>query len=457
MHDVFMYMVAAINLISMLHLGFYIVGANLYDIRRDGDAAKAKKLAAQRRKPYSQPLLSVIVPAYNEEVGIVRTLDSLLASDYPNIEIIVVDDGSKDNTGAVVQAYIKRLQRSSTVSYMARNPRTGHFTRRYMAQEAAATPKITYVRQENRGKGEALNNGIANYAKGKLVMCLDADSQVRSDAITNMVAHFRDNSVVGAAANVRVTGGNSWLSLLQRFEHMIGYRSKKFYSMTGTEFIVGGVASTYRRSTLKQVGLYDTDTLTEDIGLSLKVISRLGNRNKRIIYASDVVAMTGGVLTYRQLIRQRYRWKMGMLQNLFKYRSLLMSPKARKYSLGMTFYRLPMSVLSEFILMASPFVIGYIVYVSIAYHTFTILLGAYFTITLYVLWNVWPDEYLSVKQKLRMSFFSLYMYAIFYTMDLVQLMAVFKCIKNYKTIIQGSRHTNWTPPTRAGQAQQLAM
>lgn len=457
MHDVFMYIVAAINLISMLHLGFYIVGANLYDIRREGDAAKAKKQALKRSKPYSQPLMSVIVPAYNEEIGIVRTLDSLLASDYPNTEVIVVDDGSKDQTGNVVKAYIKRLQRPQTMGYLARNGRSGQFTRRYLMTQPKPTPAITYVRQDNKGKGSALNNGIANYAKGKLVMCLDADSQVRSDAITNMVAHFRDKSVVGAAANVRVMGGNNWLSLLQRFEHMIGYRSKKFYSMTGTEFIVGGVASTYRRSTLKQVGLYDTDTMTEDIGLSLKVISKLGNRKKRIIYASDVVAMTGGVLTYRQLIKQRYRWKMGMMQNLFKYRSLLLSTRARKYSVGMTFYRLPMSVLSELILVLSPVVIGYVVYVSIVHHSFGILLGAYSTITLYVLWNVWPDEYLSVKQKLRMSFFSLYMYGVFYAMDVVQLLAVLKCLKNYKTIIHGSTHGTWTPPTRATQPQQAAI
>lgn len=339
----------------------------------------------------------------------------------------------------------------SVTSYMARHPRTGRLQRQHMTFPIK-NPRVELVTQTNKGKGAALNNAIANYAKGQFIMCLDADSLIRKDALTNTITHFRDPAVLGVAANVRVMGGDGWLSLLQRFEHMIGYRSKKFYSLTGTEFIIGGVASTYRKSTLKQVGLYDTDTMTEDIGLSLKVIAKQGNRKKNIMYAADVVAMTGGVLTYKQLIRQRYRWKMGMLQNLYKYRQLLLKTDRNKYSLGMTLYRLPMSVFSEIMLLMSPFMIGYIIYICIAYHTIGIVLGAYITITAYVLWNVWPDEYLTLRQKLRMSFFSLYMYMIFYSMDLVQLIAVIKCIKNYKTIIGGnSDHSAWVPPTRSAQ------
>jgi hypothetical protein len=159
--------------------------------------------------------------------------------------------------------------------------------------------------------------------------------------------------------------------------------------------------------------------------------------------------MTGGVLTYKQLIRQRYRWKMGMLQNLYKHRSLMFSSNS-KYGRGITFYRLPMAVISELLLLSSPLILGYVIYISVVHQNLGIIVGAYLTITLYILWNVWPDEYLTLREKLRMSVFSLYMYMLFYAMDIVQLAAVFQCIKNYKKIIRGNEgHGTWVPPTRA--------
>jgi biofilm PGA synthesis N-glycosyltransferase PgaC len=459
MHDFFLYLIAFANVFTMIHLALYVTGANLYDIAQFRKNARSKKalVSKKTKRQPRQPLVSVVMSAHNEEVGITRTLDSIRASTYKNIEIIVVDDGSKDQTAAVVRNYIKHLPHFHTTHYLARYNRSSTLRRRYV-HATIDHKRIVLVTQANRGKGAGINNGIENYAKGQFIMTLDADSLLDSRAIENAVAHFKDKTVVGVAANVRVMGGNNWLSLLQRFEHMIGYRSKKFFTMTGTEFIVGGVASTYRRSTLKKVGYYDTDTLTEDIGLSLKIVAKLGNRKKRIIYASDVLAMTEGVQTYRQLIRQRYRWKMGMLQNLYKYRSLLFSSNSSKYGRGLTLYRLPVAVFSELLLLISPIILGYIIYLSIAMQSFGILFGAYLTITAYVLWNVWPDEYYTLRQKLRMSVFSIFMYIIFYMMDIVQLLAIFKCIFNYRSIIEGVKgHATWVSPTRAGQAATQAV
>src|SRR5579884_1576561 len=150
-------------------------------------------------------------------------------------------------------------------------------------------------------------------------MCLDADSILHPSAIERAVSYFSDPKIIGVAANVRVIGNRTTLGKLQQFEHMIGYRSKKFYSLSNCEFIVGGVASTYRKSVLKKVKFYDDDTLTEDIGLSLKLIAKEGNRRRRVTYAADVVALTEGVSSFNDLLKQRYRWKMGNLQNLYKF------------------------------------------------------------------------------------------------------------------------------------------
>jgi cellulose synthase/poly-beta-1,6-N-acetylglucosamine synthase-like glycosyltransferase len=192
--------------------------------------------------------------------------------------------------------------------------------------------------------------------------------------------------------------------------------------------------------------------MTEDIGLSLKLIAMEGNKNSRIIYASDVIAMTEGVHTFKALLRQRYRWKMGCLQNLFKYHHLITKPDPTKHNRLITRYRLPLSLVSEVLLALQPIIFAYLIYVSVAYHTLGILLGAYMTMTIYVLWTVWPDELLTIRQKLRMSLTALVIYGMFYVMDIVQIAAIFRCLRNYKNIIERDSHVTWVSPPRRGQA-----
>ncbi|HLZ15247.1 MAG TPA: glycosyltransferase [Candidatus Saccharimonadales bacterium] len=450
MKSVFVYMLFFANLLSLVHLGLFVVGANIYDIRQ---FKRWRLLRKNRDLARERPLVSVIIPAYNESTGIRRTLDSVCASSYRNIEIIVVDDGSRDNTADIVRRYIADQKTDTVATYSARVGRNHHLERRFLRAKADVVP-IRLVRQSNKGKGAAMNNAILNHVRGELMMCLDADSRLLPTAIERAVRHFEDPTLMGLAANVRVMGGNGWLALLQRFEHMIGYRSKKFYTLSRSEFIIGGVASTYRTKLIKKIGLYDTDTQTEDIGLSLKLIAHEGNRQGRIIYAADVVAMTEGVQTYRALIKQRYRWKLGSLQNLFKYRQLFLNGEDDKYTRRLTIYRLPVAILGELLLLVGPLMLGFIVYLSIMHHTIDILVGAYLTMTLYTLWTVWPDEHLTVRQKLQMSLQGFFVYVLFYAMDLVQLAAVYRCLRNYKLVtFRTATSPTWTPPARAGALQ----
>lgn len=447
------YIVAFANVMSMIHLGFFVTGANLYDLKAMRTRARAAKQAASGQESAkhpdtpAEPLVSVVVPAHNEETGIVRTLDSLLQSTYSRVEIIVVNDGSTDRTARVVQDYIARLSGQRAQTYLARSGRGGQLVRRMLRIERSTFP-IRLVNQRNGGKACAVNNGIKNYASGDLVMTLDADSKLQPKAIANAVAYFKDDKVIGVAANVRVMGGG-WLGNLQRFEHLIGYRSKKFYTMSNCEFIVGGVASTYRRSVLEEVGYYDTDTQTEDIGLSMKLVARLGNRDKRIVYASDVVAMTEGVQTYNALIKQRYRWKLGSLQNLYKYRDII-GRGSRTHSRMLTWYRLPVALVGEALLILEPLMMTYILYLSISRESLGIFVGAYLTVTLYTLWTIWPDEHMTARQKLRMSGNAFGIYALFYAMTIVQLLAIFKCLRNYRRIFDlSAQESTWVSPARA--------
>jgi biofilm PGA synthesis N-glycosyltransferase PgaC len=415
------YLFIAISVIDIIHLGLYLVGANYYDIWQFRRAARAKKRDHHKLRPF----VSVLIPAHNEESGIIRCLESVRKNTYRKLEIIVVDDASTDNTRKLVRDYIAK--------YPNRDIR------------------LMYKRK-NVGKADALNHVLKSRANGDLVMALDADSVLHRKSISNAVSYFDDPKVVGVAANVRILDSLSVLGLLQKFEHMIGYRSKKFFSVTNSEFIVGGVASTYRGDILRKVRFYDNDTKTEDIGLSLKIVSR-GNKEHRIIYASNVLAMTESVPTFKALIRQRYRWKLGSLQNLIKYRGLVANPN-RRYSWGLTFYRLPMAFIGELMLLLEPLAIGYVIYVCYLLFNPSMLIGAYMTITVYLLLNLWPDEHMSVGKKIKMSLYTPMMYFVFYLMNIVQLAAIFRCITNYKQTFNRKQVNNsWVSPKRTGEQQ----
>lgn len=432
---VIFWLFAGVSILYVVHFGLYLVGANFYDVWQErrkglrgvrppvGYEAECAATAVWNRRglPEVPGLVSIVVAAHNEEAVIVRTLDSIGRSNYRAFEVLVADDASTDLTGRLVR------------DYQVRHPEMD----------------LRLVRMhKNVGKGAALNAALRRYARGQFVMTMDADSIIAPDAIANALSYFDDPYVAGVAANVQILEETTALGILQRFEHMIGYRSKKLYSLLNCEFVVGGVASTYRMRVLRKVDFYDTDTLTEDIGLSAKITS-LGNRRFRMIFGADVVAKTEGVLTFRALAKQRYRWKYGSLQNLVKYRGMMLNP-SRRYSRTLTYYRMPMALLSEFTLLVSPLAWTYAVYWSLVTQTPALILGAYATITVYTLLTVWMDENLSVRERTRLSMYAPTAYFLFYIMDLVQLTAAVRCIARSRGLFQRPEINTWTSPQRAG-------
>ena len=368
-NSILLWMITLIGLINFVHISLYIGAANLYDIARLRKKAKARKQSETDDKPFN-PHVTVLIPAHNEQMGIVRTLETVSRSTYKNISIVVVDDASGDNTSQLVREFIAKHSRTASSRLVTQNGQT----RREYYRPSSGIPSICLLtRPVNSGKAAGLNYALKHAVRGDLTMTLDADSALDPRAIENAVAYFRDERVAGVAANVKIMQQNSVLGLLQKFEHMIGYRSKKFYSLANCEFVVGGVASTYRYNVLKELNFYDTDTATEDIALSMKITAD-GNRGRRLVYASDVVASTEGVQTFNALLKQRYRWKLGTLQVLFKYRHILANPD-RKYSRSLTMYRMPMAFLSEVLLLLQPFILGYILFISLSNHAYGALLG----------------------------------------------------------------------------------
>jgi biofilm PGA synthesis N-glycosyltransferase PgaC len=432
---VIFWLFAGVSILYVVHFGLYLVGANLYDVwqqRRKSMRgvrlpveyeAECAATATWTRPacPEVPGLVSIVIAAHNEEAVIVRTLDSIRRSTYRSLEVLVADDASTDLTGRLVR------------DFQVRHPEMD----------------LRMVRmRKNVGKGAALNSALRRHARGQFVITLDADSVIEPDAITNALSYFDDPHVAGVAANVQILEETTALGILQRFEHMIGYRSKKLYSLLNCEFVVGGVASTYRMRVLRKVGFYDTDTLTEDIGLSAKITS-LGNRRFRMVFGADVVAKTEGVLTFRALAKQRYRWKYGSLQNLVKYRRMIFNP-SRRYTGTLAYYRMPMAVLSEFTLLISPLAWTYAVYWSLATRTPALILGAYATITAYTLLTIWMDENLTVRERSRLAVYAPTAYFLFYIMDLVQLTAAIRCIARSRGLFRRTEINTWKSPQRAG-------
>jgi len=444
--SILFYIFIVVGTIHLIHFALFLIGANLYDVGMFNFKLKRRDTPAVNR-----PLVTVLVPAYNEEAVIERCLQSIWNNTYSNVDIVVISDGSTDNTEAAVRRFIdSRSKRYRKVVPKIVRTKNG-LQRQWVRGKLPMNRRIRLLRQRNGGKGSALNNGLRSHARGELVMTIDADSILHRKAIANVIKYFDDPRVAGVAANVRIIEKNSVLGILQRFEHMVGYRSKKFFTIANAELIVGGVASTYRRGVLRQVGLYDTDTVTEDIGLSMKVAA-LGNKQHRLVYAYDVAAMTEGVGDFKTLLKQRYRWKLGNLQNLIKYRRILFS-RDKKYSIGLKWYRMPMAFIGELLLLLEPVALGYVTYLSIKFFTPALVLGAYMSISLYLLFVIWPDEHLNFKGKLKASLYVPSLYFIFYIMNLVQLISVLRCIKNHKTVTGLSAgHTTWISPARAGGA-----
>jgi biofilm PGA synthesis N-glycosyltransferase PgaC len=417
------YIFMFISTINVLHFGLYLIGANYYDILQFRSKAKpVKRVRGSRR-----PLVTVLIPAHNEELGITRSLDSVRTSSYRKVQIIVIDDASTDNTKKIVRAYIK--------------------------QHPKRDIKLMFKRK-NGGKATALNHALNYGVKGDLVMTLDADSLIHKKTIANAVRYFDDPKVVGVAANVRVLDSTTILGLLQKFEYMVAYRSKKFFSVTNCEFIIGGVASTYRTDVIKKVGFYDHDILTEDIALSLKIVAQ-GNKENRVVYGVDVLALTEGVLTFKALLRQRYRWKMGNLQTIFKYRRLFANTSP-KYSKSLTLYRYPMAFLGEVLLLLEPVALGYVVYLCLQLASLAIVVGAYVTITIYLIWNILPDEHLPFRKKLHMSSYAPVMYFIMFIMNIVQIIAILRCIYNFRQVLRKvATKSTWNSPERQAMASQV--
>ncbi|HXH26605.1 MAG TPA: glycosyltransferase [Candidatus Acidoferrum sp.] len=316
-----------------------------------------------------QPLVSVVVPAWNEEVGVIKTVRSLLKNTYHKIEIVVVNDGSaRDNTHEVVKRFLH------TKAALARRPQV---QLKYFAHEV------------NKGKGAALNTAI-KHATGEIIITMDADSIFAPDAVEKMVNYFADPTVDAAVGNVKVANNNTIVGRIQALEYLFGFYYKRAHCVLGSEYIYGGACAAFRRSTtFERLGLFDDQNRTEDIEMSM----RTKYNGLKSAYAEDVVCYTEGASTVHGLVSQRLRWKKGRFDTFIKYRRLFFSgDKRHRKALG--WFVLPLALLAEFQLLFEPIAISLLVTYSIVSGDYvSIALGTLYVAVTYLVVGIFSREF----------------------------------------------------------------
>lgn len=286
---------------NWLFKGFiYVLCSFWYDVwllRRQVRARQARAGIAYA------PLVSVIIPAYNEEVGLVATLKTVVASTYTNMEVIVIDDGSSDDTEQEMYAFLQKY---------------------YWANHNRPAIAVSYLHQQNAGKGAALNTGI-RMARGDIIVTFDADCAVQRDCVRQLVAAFVDPAVMAVSGNIRIGNMSTILGVVQSLEYAFGFFLKKAEAMFGTVFVIGGACAAFRREVFFRLGQFDTRFLTEDMEMSF----RIQQAGMRVIYVPRATVHTEGPSTLRGLILQRIRWKRGRVETVVRYTSEIFSKKSR--------------------------------------------------------------------------------------------------------------------------------
>jgi cellulose synthase/poly-beta-1,6-N-acetylglucosamine synthase-like glycosyltransferase/peptidoglycan/xylan/chitin deacetylase (PgdA/CDA1 family) len=254
-----------------------------------------KKSAREDEKLFFRgtPLVSIIVPAYNEEVNVIRSVHNLLKGDYPNFEIVFVDDGSKDNTYKNV------------------------------CEEFQNHPKVRLFTKPNGGKASALNFGI-DQARGEFLVCMDADTHLRHNAVSELMKYFFDEKVGAVAGNVKVGNEFSVMAKWQSIEYITSQNfDRRAFDYFNCITVIPGAIGGFRKSAMIAAGKFAVDTLAEDCDTTISIL-RLGYTIK---YSSNAVAMTEAPEAVKQFLKQRFRWTFGIMQTFWKHKDACFNPK----------------------------------------------------------------------------------------------------------------------------------
>ncbi len=287
----------------------------IYDRLRSHVYGTTEQIKAYR------PIVAVLVPAYNEEKVIERTVQGALDSDYPNLRVIVIDDGSKDRTLEIAR-------------------------RAFAAEEADG--RVLILTKTNGGKAEALNYGLEHIGDAEIFVGIDADTIIAPDAIAKMVPHFLNPKVGAVAGNAKVGNRVNLWTRWQALEYITSQNfERRALNTMGAVSVVPGAIGSWRTEAVREAGGYHVDTVAEDADLTMALL----RNGYRVEYEDQALAFTEAPTSANALMRQRFRWSFGILQAIFKHKKVF----ARKGALG--WVALPNILIFQILLpLVSPFI-----------------------------------------------------------------------------------------------------
>ncbi|MFB0613749.1 glycosyltransferase family 2 protein [Aurantiacibacter poecillastricola] len=283
--------------------------------------------------------VSVIAPAYNEELSIVQSVKALLALEYPQHEVIVVNDGSKDDTlGELLRAFeMHEIRRTQIAELQQTRIRKTYGSRRY--------PNLLVIDKENGRKADAANAGIG-FARTPLVCVIDADSIIEPDGLLRAAEPFMydDDRLVAVGGAIRIANGctvrggslqkigipKGMVARFQIVEYLRAFLMNRVANAhTNTLMLISGAFGLFRRSTLVEMGGYRHDTVGEDLELIVRMhrFMRERKRDYRISFVPDVVCWTEAPVSLDGLDNQRARWQQGALETLQRHRGMIGNPR----------------------------------------------------------------------------------------------------------------------------------
>lgn len=247
----------------------------------------------------SNPLVSIVIPAYNEGIVLENCVVSLFKQSYTNYEIVIINDGSTDDTEKVAWDIRDKYGDKHTIRVYS---------------------------QENTGKAGALNYGITK-AKGDIIISMDADSMFLPNAMRELVISFHDPSVGAVGGNVRVANYKRWLPMHQSIEYITGLAIQRCaFAHMGCMQVISGAIGAFRTDVLREIGGYSKDTIVEDMDVTIAI----AEAGYKVVYNRHAIAYTEAPETLGAFMKQRYRWVYGGFQVSAKYRHLFMKRGHRR-------------------------------------------------------------------------------------------------------------------------------
>jgi cellulose synthase/poly-beta-1,6-N-acetylglucosamine synthase-like glycosyltransferase len=319
---------------SMAFTGFALINNFIFAVFFVGDVLMSARLIIigvfavidrfRKRKnfatPEYQPSVAVVIPAFNEEKVIVRTIRSVMMSSYKNLRIIVVDDGSTDRTAEVArEAYPADI----------------------------ASGRLLVLMKPNSGKAASLNYAL-NYFNEDIYIGIDADTVIAHDAIANLVPHFANPQIAAVAGNAKVGNRVNLWTRWQALEYITSQNfERRALDLFDVVMVVPGAIGAWRTSLVKAAGGYAADTVAEDADLTMNLLEQ----GYSVIYEDLALAFTEAPINADGLKRQRFRWSFGILQAIFKHRGAIKRHRA------MGFFALPNILVFQIVLpLLSPFI-----------------------------------------------------------------------------------------------------